>query len=411
MRSKTIINKVEAIAAKERKTLKNSAYFNAAAQSIMLGSVHKVVKKYLDDSRCGKFNYAEIVAVLRNIKPEFVKLITNQRGKRATGKKATGKRVTIDESKIAIVSNTSTGISAIALGLPIKKHHTICLSEYEFPSNRYVWHEVRKRTGCTLRFIPAQLSEYDWTEHYLRAIDKNTAVVALSSVQYIQGSEVSLAKIANKCRRYGAYLIVDGIQQLGAFPLYVDSVPVDALVAATHKWLLGTVGFGFVYCSDRLNRQLTTTSIGWRSVDAYDFEGKTPPLSKTIKKIETGSPNLIGAIASYQALQLINSIGVEAIGATIAARTQEITTLLSRGSFSPLLPYPTLPNRNSGIVTYRVMKNKDEVEDPNILSALLQKHSITTTVRGNGIRFSPHWYTTKNEIDYLEEILKKYHYC
>jgi 2-aminoethylphosphonate-pyruvate transaminase len=55
-----------------------------------------------------------------------------------------------------------------------------------------------------------------------------------------------LAGIAQVCRKHGKGLIVDAMSSFAALPIDVQSVPFDALVAASGKCLEGVPGMGFV---------------------------------------------------------------------------------------------------------------------------------------------------------------------
>ena len=80
-----------------------------------------------------------------------------------------------------------------------------------------------------------------------RACDSRTRVLAVSWVGYMTGWRNDLVRLSEIARRHGAFFFVDVIQGLGVLPLDVGDVPVDALAADGHKWLLGPEGAGLFY--------------------------------------------------------------------------------------------------------------------------------------------------------------------
>jgi cysteine desulfurase/selenocysteine lyase len=73
---------------------------------------------------------------------------------------------------------------------------------------------------------------------------KGARLLTISFVQYLTGFRADLAGIGEICRRRGCFFFVDAIQGLGAFPLNVEQMRIDALSADGHKWLLGPEGCG-----------------------------------------------------------------------------------------------------------------------------------------------------------------------
>jgi|HubBroStandDraft_4_1064222.scaffolds.fasta_scaffold1189200_1 hypothetical protein len=82
-----------------------------------------------------------------------------------------------------------------------------------------------------------EFADRDLTDTIIDAIDENTGVVAVSSVQYITGIVVDVPRIAKRVAQIGAYLIVER-HKLLVLPESIRprSAPTPSLPAATSGW-------------------------------------------------------------------------------------------------------------------------------------------------------------------------------
>ncbi|MDI9347047.1 MAG: aminotransferase class V-fold PLP-dependent enzyme [Methylacidiphilales bacterium] len=377
-----------------------SAYLNNAGQSLLLKQIKVKIQTWLDQTFKNKINNNNILEIINGSKIEFTKLLLGEYN------------YEIAKNNITLINNTSTGLSAIAFGLEYKKRDNILLSKYEFPSNRYVWEEVSKRHGCEIVYVDTSIEEIDWTEAYLKKINKHTKIIAVSSVQYLQGSQVNLQKLSKACVENNCLLIVDAIQQIGAFSLCINKPEnIDAVVAGSHKWLNGISGLGIMYCSDKLLHRLNSTLVGWRSVKEINFEKHpSPAISKKIRKLENGNPNLFGTVALYESLKMINKIGIKNISKKILHNCNRIDKIMCLFSdrIKLLAPETMRTPKLSGILTYTLKNKNGSPKKPQDLYEYLLNNNIITSIRAGGIRLSPHWYTDESEILHFEKIIINY---
>ena len=141
---------------------------------------------------------------------------------------------------IALVKNTSEGLSILSQGLDWRPGDNVVGIAQEFPSNRLPW-EALQDQGVAYRAL--DLDTTDDPEAALAGLcDARTRLVAVSSVQYARGLRLDLERLSASCRRLGILLFVDAIQSLGAMPFDLNRIPADAVVADGHKWMLGPEG-------------------------------------------------------------------------------------------------------------------------------------------------------------------------
>ena len=92
-----------------------------------------------------------------------------------------------------------------------------------------------------------------WNEALAEAIDERTAIVAVPHVHWTDGTRFDLERIATRARSFGAAVVIDGTQSVGALPFDVQRIKPDALVCAGYKWLLGPYSLGFAYYGPRFD--------------------------------------------------------------------------------------------------------------------------------------------------------------
>jgi cysteine desulfurase / selenocysteine lyase len=301
---------------------------------------------------------------------------------------------------IAILRNTGDGANAIAAGFPWQSGDEVILPDNEFPANAQPWLPVRQR-GVNVHFI--ETARERLTPDVLRRhISKRTKIVTVSWVSFDDGYRHDLAALAEVAHEYGALFAVDAIQGLGAFPLDVQAMDIDALYAGGAKWLLALQGVSFLYVRPALIERLQLATPGWRSVaDMWSFLEYDQPLVADATRFEGGTPNFIGAVSLAKSMDVIEEAGTARIGGHVVALTDRLVDgLRSAGAEIAGVRGAV---ESSGIVTFHA-PGADSVA----LGKTLQREGIVTTYRASGIRVAPHGYNTFDEIDAVLDGVKQY---
>lgn len=302
---------------------------------------------------------------------------------------------------IALLKSTSEALSTVAYGIDWRSGDNIVSFAEEFPSNRIVWESLAAK-GVNLRL--AELSNSDNPEDGLLAIcNGRTRLVSVSSVQYACGLRIDIDKIGAFCRKNGILFCVDAIQSLAALPFDAQACQADFIMADGHKWMLGPEGLAVFYCRAEVREQLALNQYGWHMVKQpgnYDSTEWAP--SPTATRFECGSPNTLGAHALHASLSLIKEVGLEEIARIILNNVSLLIELINKHEGAELLS-PRDEARQSGIVTFRI-----QGVDLDALHAYLMENGVICALRGGGIRFSPHFYTSQDKIRAAMEIVDAY---
>jgi selenocysteine lyase/cysteine desulfurase len=236
-------------------------------------------------------------------------------------------------------------------------------------------------------------------EDLFAACDGKTRLITLSSVEFANGYRNDLPGIGEFCQKKGIFFNVDAIQSLGVLPIDVRSYGIDSLSADGHKWLLSPEGIGGFFISREVMEMVEPVELGWHSVqNRFDFENYDFRLSPDARRFEPGSFNTVGLAAFTASLDLLLSIGVDRIWERVRRLTDGAIETALRQGYEVLSPRH--PEDRSGIVTFRVPG-----ADPHALWKALLARNVVCSSRSGGIRVSPHFYNTPEEIARFFEIL------
>ncbi len=303
--------------------------------------------------------------------------------------------------EIALLKSTSEGLSLIAYGLPWKSGDNVVIPAEEFPSNRIVWQSL-ERFGVETRLIPVS-SDNDPEQALIDAMDSNTRLMSCSSVQYATGLRLDIERLGHACKQSGTLFCVDAIQSIGAMQFDVQAYQADFVVADGHKWMLGPEGSALFYCRKALIEQLELKQYGWHMVqDVSDFNKKDWQPNETAQRFECGSPNMMGIVALHASVGLLLDIGMESIEKQVMEKSAYLANKLAALTNIEILNPPG-DNRRSGIVLFR----KSDA-DTEALYHHLQKYNVICAMRGDGIRFSPHFYTPLEKMDAAVSLVSTY---
>jgi selenocysteine lyase/cysteine desulfurase len=359
------------------------AYFNHAGVSPVntrsLAAMHAFNEKTAN-LPIGEF-FEEIQAQLLDLRQRFATLINAR---------------SVDE--IVLMPNTATGINTAALSLPLHPGDNVLVLDGDYPANIYPWMNLAHR-GVLTKIVPARNGGLDLDLLETR-IDSHTRVIAMSTVVFATGFRNDIEGVGRICKERGIFLVVDGIQSLGALPFDVQAANVDFLAAGSQKWLMGPIGGGFLYVRRELLDELVAGPyVGAASVvDSQNFLDYNFTLQPTAERFSLGSSGIMNQLGTRASVALLQEIGIEQIAERVLMLAGvAIGDLQERGY---RIAADSSPEHRSGIVIV-------EVADPTATCARLQAAGIVCIPRGKGFRIAPHFYNTEQEVLRVGEVLGK----
>jgi selenocysteine lyase/cysteine desulfurase len=284
----------------------------------------------------------------------------------------------VQEETVSFTGSATEALNLACLGLPLQTGSRIAIATDEFPS---VWQAclALRKTGVDI--VPVEIrSEAERGAALAQAV-VGAQALAVSHVHWRTGTTVDLEQLASACRASGAWLIVDGVQAVGAMPVRAGLA--DAYCGSSFKWLLGGFGLGFMTLSERLARQWTPPFRGY----ANEWPSRDP---------QYGHLDYPGIYALGASLAFLDSLGWQAIFRQVARLSDQLSQQLLRQGFEVLTPR----GATAGIVSIRCNDSRERVEH-------LAQQSIFVEDRESILRASPHFYNTEAEIDCLAAALAK----
>jgi len=301
---------------------------------------------------------------------------------------------------VAIIPAVSYGTGIAARNLAVAAGQRVVVLAEQFPSNVYPWRELAGRTGARIDSV-ARPAHGDWTQAVIEAIDARTAIAALPHCHWTDGARIDLARVGERCREVGAALVVDLTQSGGALPFDVNVVQPDFVVCGCYKWLLGPYTLGFVYVAPR-HQHGEALEQGWiarrGSADftrLVDYQDAYQPGARRYDMGERSAFHLIPM--AVRALEQILEWGVDAIAATLAART---ATIAQRAVGMGLGALPA-EQRAGHFLGLRFPRGL-----PDGLATRLAEARVYVSVRGEALRVTPHLYNTDADVERLFRVLE-----
>lgn len=299
--------------------------------------------------------------------------------------------INAEPDEIAIVASASDAISAVATTLSY--HHTknrISLTDLEFPTAGHIWF-AQKHHGADVSFIRSQNGMLP-LEQYEKEVTERTLLTFISHVSYHNGFTQNLKKISNIVHHKGSLLFVDAYQSAGQVPIDVREMNIDMLCTGTRKYMLGIPGVAFLYIKKELAEQLQPRHTGWfGQEDKAKFDIYNSIYAYGAKRFETGTPCFISIYAAYEALKLLLNVGVEHIHSYL----QDLGKFTREFGIANGLKVatPTASSMYSGMTPFFI-------DEASKVEKKLKEKRILVSSRKDVIRIAPHFYNTKEELEY-----------
>jgi kynureninase len=210
-------------------------------------------------------------------------------------------------------------------------------------------------------------------------------------------------RIIERAHSVGAMVVLDVFQSLGTVPLDIKNLNADFAVGGCLKWLCGGPGACFLYVRPDLQDSLQPRLTGWMAHEnpfAFDIEA----IKRThgSYRFMNGTANIPALYTCQAGLETVSQIGVR----PIREWSRRLTSLLLEHAHSHGWPVhaPQEPDSRAGTVAVKVPHAREVAAELNARNVLVDYRPEA------GIRMSPHFYNTDDEILYavneIEQIIR-----
>jgi len=309
---------------------------------------------------------------------------------------ATSKLLKCPISDVCVSSSATEILCSLAWAIAPKKGTNIVSTRASFPSTVYPWKRVAEEFGAELRLAEHDENYYTKVDDILDLIDKDTAVVTLSHVEYACGQRYNLESFAKAAHDAGALFIVDATQSMGMVPINAQNTGADAIVASGYKWLRGTYGAAVGYIAPSI-QSLSPGIIGFRShKDIWNMKAERLELPEDASRFEFTTIHFGAALGLAASIDEITNLGIQKVW----ERDLELTDILIEGVLEKGLEIasPTNDEERSSIVSIKMPAGFDTGK---VVGKLQDDYGILVTNRSGFLRVSPHMDNNSKEIDFF----------
>jgi selenocysteine lyase/cysteine desulfurase len=341
------------------------------------------IDNYLEYKRRGIWNPPDQVSAMqKQVRDDFAALIH------------------ANPSEIAYVGSTTAGetMFVAAMGFPALKGN-IVTDALHFEGSLYLYEALAKQ-GVDVRVVRPR----DWRiplDDIAAVVDKETRLVAVSKVSFINGFEHDLKPLCDLAHAHGALVYADAVQAVGCMPIDVRTSGVDALGAASYKWLMGDMGLGFLYVRQQALGRLHRVLHGYRQLEEFSyhvFPWDTPgtypiewkPSEDAAGYFEIGTIANAAIAALSFSLPWLRQLGME----NVQVHAQQLNGRLRAAL--PSLGYPCITPAESKapIICFGV-------STPEKTADVLRRAHIDVSLSPGRMRVSPSVYNTIEDVDRL----------
>lgn len=292
---------------------------------------------------------------------------------------------------------TAAQMVALSCLKPEGRRRRIVCSAADFPSMIHLY-RAHQSLGFELRVVPAGPDLNADENRLVEAIDEETLLVAFSHVLFRTSFIVDPRPVVERARRVGALTMLDVYQSAGVVPLNVGGLGVDFASGGCLKWLCGGPGNGFLYARPDLLRTLRPRFTGWVALARpFSFDIDDGELRDDGMRLMNGTPPIPAYYAALPGLEIVGRVGVHNIREKSRRMTARLLDLVDARGWRT--PTPRDPDRVAGTVAI-------DVPDALPASRSLKAREVLVDYRPRvGIRVSPHFYNTFEELERLVETL------
>jgi len=315
---------------------------------------------------------------------------------------------------VQIQPNASIALASAAscFDFAATRRNKVVTSALDFPSMEYIW-EAQSAVGARIEIVVSPDGITLPLENILAAIDDSTSLVAMSHVSFRSSYRVDAKAIVERAHRVGALVLLDVYQSAGAIELDASGWGVDFLIGGTIKWLCGGPACGYLYVRPDLQRDLKPRLTGWVAHDVpFEFARSPMRYARSVRRFAQGTPSIPALYSALPGLQIIEEVGIKNIARESRRRTESmIEFALERGW---KVNSPRDVNQRGGSVMIGVGHGPQDGssagapdDGPAMVERLGERKVFVDCRPGVGLRISPHFFNTDEEVNAALAILSR----
>jgi len=314
--------------------------------------------------------------------------------------------------EVVFTSGTTHSINLVAFSFGerfVSEGDEIIVSEMEHHANIVPWQMLCERKNAKLKVIPFDDTGTLILDNFDNLFSDKTKLVSVTHISNALGTINPIKKIIETAHRYNVPVLIDAAQSIQHSAIDVQSLDCDFLVFSGHK-VYGPTGIGVLYGKEKWLEQMPPYQGGGDMVDIVTFKKTT--YGKVPFKFEAGTTNYIGAIGLGVALDYLREVGINEINEYESSLLNYGTEKLQ--SISGIKIYGRA-NEKASILSFLMdsvhMLDAGMIFDKMGVAVRIGTHCAQPVMQhfniDGTIRASLCFYNTKDEVDYLCEVIKQ----
>jgi selenocysteine lyase/cysteine desulfurase len=299
--------------------------------------------------------------------------------------------------ELAITRNTTESIDTIVSGMDWKAGDEAVMAMQDYGAMLDMFKQQARRYDTVNKIITLPnhpKSDEEIVDLYEKAISPKTRLLMVCHIVNITGQVLPIKKITDMAHRHGVEVIVDGAHAFAQLDYKISDLGCDYYATSLHKWLGCPLGAGLLYVKKEKIKSI------WPLIAEAGF-----PDDDIRKLNHTGTHPVHTDLTIANAIQFHEEIGIQRKEARLRF-LQEYWTKQVRNIKGITVNTPAESQRACGIANVGVTNLKPAV----LAKTLLEKYKIWTVAidyaNVQGVRVTPHVYTTTEELDVFVKALK-----
>ena len=256
------------------------------------------------------------------------------------------------EGEVIVADSTSVNLFKLAAALLRRSEgrRTVVTERGNFPTNIYILEGLVDLLATRFDLVLAEPGDL------AGSIDRDTALVVLTHVNFRTGAMHDMAAIAAHCRERGVPMIWDLSHSAGAVPLALNQWGVEYAIGCTYKFLNGGPGApAYAYMAKHVIDAYRPVVTGWFShANQFGFEDSYRS-TEGIEKHLVGTPPILSLRAVIHGVRCFDGVGMDAV----VQKSRRLSELLIRlvderlAGDGLVLASPREPEKRGSQVSFR----------------------------------------------------------
>jgi kynureninase len=279
----------------------------------------------------------------------------------------------------------------------------VVYDDLNFSTVHYVW-QGQARRGAEVVVVKSEDGIHPPTEKLLEAIDERTLLVPISHVLFRSSAMYDARRIIERAHAVGAMVLLDVYQSAGTVPLSLAEWGCDLACGGSVKWACGGPGAAYLYVRPDLVDKLQPMATGWFGhAEPFAFDMGPMRYAKDVWRMIGGTMPVPAMYTARAGWETVARLGVERIRAKSLRQTRLLRDLVQARGFTVNTPLEDAAR--GGTVCF-------DFAGADVVSRELVRRRFFHDYRPRcGMRVSPHFYTTDDElrafVDALDDVRKK----